>query len=54
VDDDPEARSRREWALWSAHDYAKAYQPRSVLRTGLAASLLVAALVLALVWYAAH
>jgi hypothetical protein len=47
-----EERDREEWANWSAHNYAKAYQPRSVLRTGFAVSLVVAALVIALIWFA--
>jgi len=47
-------RDREEWANWSAHDYAKAFQPRSVLRAGFLGSLVVAALVIALIWYAGH
>jgi hypothetical protein len=54
MDDDPDARNRREWALWSSHNYTKAYQPRSVLRIGFIASLFLAALVIALIWYAGH
>jgi membrane carboxypeptidase/penicillin-binding protein len=54
VDDDPTARSRREWATWSAHNYAKTHQPRSVLRLGLAVSLAVVAIVIALMWIASH
>jgi hypothetical protein len=54
VGDDPKARDRREWATWSAHTYAKAYQPRSVLRVGLFASVVVAALVIALILLAGH
>ena len=50
MDDDPKARSRREWAAWSARNYAKAYQPRSVLWAGLAGSLVVAAIVIGLMW----
>ena len=52
MDDDPKARDRREWATWSAHNYAKAYQPRSVLRAGLVASVVLAAIVIALIWLA--
>ena len=47
-------RDREEWATWSAHNYAKAFQPRSVLRIGFVASLLLAALVIALIWFAGH
>ena len=54
MDDDPKARSRREWATWSAHNYAKAYQPRSVLWAGLAGSLIVAAILVALIWFASR
>jgi hypothetical protein len=54
VDDDPKARSRREWATWAARSYAKAYQPRSVLWAGFAGSLLVVAILIALFWFAAH
>ncbi|MGN6797798.1 MAG: hypothetical protein ACTHKS_06580 [Gaiellaceae bacterium] len=54
MDDDPDARSRRGWAIWSAHNYAKAYQPRSVLRAGFVGSLIVAAIVVALIWFASH
>jgi hypothetical protein len=54
VDHDPKADSRREWANWSAHNYAKGYQPRTVLRLGLATSLGVAALVIALIWVASR
>ena len=54
MDDDPKARSREEWATWSAHNYAKAYQPRSVLRAGFAVSLAVAAIVIALIFIASH
>ena len=45
-------RNRKEWSTWSAHNYAKPYQPRSVLRMGFAASLVLAALVVALIWFA--
>jgi hypothetical protein len=51
VDED---RDREEWSTWSAHNYAKAFQPRSVLRAGFVASLAVAAIVIALIWFAAH
>ena len=47
-----EERDREEWATWSAHNYAKPYQPRSVLWMGFAASLVLAALVVALIWFA--
>ena len=53
-EDDPKARSREEWATWSEHNYAKAYQPRSVLRLGLATSLVLAAVVIALFWIASR
>jgi hypothetical protein len=54
MDEDPKARSRREWASWSAHNYAKAYQPRSVLWAGFVGSLVVVAVLIALVWFAAR
>ena len=50
MDDD---RDREEWANWSARTYAKAFQPRSVLRTGFLVSLAVAALLIALIAFAA-
>jgi len=50
MDDDD--RDRTEWATWSSHNYAKAFQPRSVLRAGFLGSVAVAALVIALIWFA--
>ena len=54
MDEDPKARNRREWATWSAYNYAKAYQPRSVLWAGFVGSLAVTAIVLGLIWLASH
>jgi hypothetical protein len=47
-------RDRKEWATWSAHNYAKAYQPRWVLWAGFVVSLAVAAIVIALIFIASH
>jgi hypothetical protein len=45
---------RREWADWAAGGYRKIDQPRSLLRTELWVSVVVVAVVLALIWYAGH
>jgi len=53
-DDDVRTESQREWANWAAHGYRKLYQPRSVLRFGLVFSVVLAALLLTVFWFAAH
>ena len=45
--------SQAEWANWAAHGYRKLYQPRSVLRFGFIFTVVFAALLLAVFWFAA-
>ena len=53
-DDDYRTESQKEWANWAADGYRKLYQPRSVLRFGLVFSVLFAAPLLVVFWFAAH
>ena len=53
-DDDVRTERQREWANWAAHGYRKLYQPRSVRRFGLVFSVVLAALLLTVFWFAAH
>lgn len=34
MDDLERTEAQKEWATWAEHGYAKAYQPRSLLRFG--------------------
>jgi hypothetical protein len=54
MNDDPRTEAQKEWANWAAHGYRKLYQPRSVRRLGLVFSLVLAGLLLAIFWLAAH
>lgn len=45
---------RREWAIWSASGYRKAFQPRSVRRVEFFFALLLVAIVIGLIWAAKH
>ena len=46
--------SQQEWADWSAHGYRKLYQPRSMLRLGLALVILLIVGLFTIFWLAAH
>jgi hypothetical protein len=54
LEDDHRTESQKEWANWAAHGYRKLYQPRSVRRLGLIFSVVLAALLLTVFWFAAH
>jgi hypothetical protein len=51
---DDRTESQREWANWGAHGYRKLYQPRSVRRFGLVFTVVLAAVLFAVFWFAAH
>jgi len=53
-DDDVRTERQRESANWAAHGYRKLYQPRSVRRFGLVFSVVLAALLLTVFWFAAR
>jgi hypothetical protein len=47
-----EEERRREWAVWAASGYRKAYQPRSILRFGAIFTVVFSALLLAVILWA--
>jgi hypothetical protein len=52
--DEHRTESQADWANWAAHGYRKLYQPRSVRRFGLAFTVVLSLVLLAVFWLAAH